>query len=203
MIRLSLAIIFNIIIINLWAQEYNEPWEFLQTTDSITIFVREIPNTEIRELKLTTEFNTSVKKLIETLKQVENMPTWSFTCRTTKLIKKTNNNELFFYYLADIPWPIKGKDVVLHLQFFHDSITGIHTITSNNFDGLVPINNDITRVDYMKAKWKITPINSKQVSVEYYISLKIGNSLPDWIINKAISYSPVKSMNSLKEIIEE
>ncbi len=202
MIKLFTIIAFNIILFSSLAQEYSEPWDLLKTTDSITLYVRKIPNTEIRELKLITTFKTSAVNLVSAIKDVEEMPEWSHTCRSTKLVKQISNMELFFHYVADIPWPIRGKDVVLHLEFFQDSVSGLHTITSNNYDGLLPPIEDITRVDYMKAKWIVMPISEELSKVEYFISLKINDTFPDWLINTAISYSPVHSMNALKEIVE-
>jgi len=110
---------------------------------------------------------------------------------------------LFYYYIADIPWPIQNRDVILHLKIFKDTINGIHTIISQNYNGLIPTNTGYTRISYMKAVWKITPISNKLTEMEYFITLKLSNNLPDWLINTAISYSPVKSINALKTIVEK
>jgi len=201
--RFLFFLAFNLILKYAASQDTIPSWFYLKTADSINIYYRTFPNTEIRELKLKTTFKASATSVVSVIKNVEAMHKWSHTCKSTKLIKKVNNNELFYYYIADIPWPIQNRDVILHLKIFKDTINGIHTIISQNYNGLIPTNTGYTRISYMKAVWKITPISNKLTEMEYFITLKLSNNLPDWLINTAISYSPVKSINALKTIVEK
>lgn len=183
-------------------QEVEVPWEKIDENEKLHIWFRKIENTEIKELKIKFESPAEAHQWISTIRNVENMSTWSHTCRSTELLQRDADNTLYFYYVADIPWPIRGRDVILQMHSFIDSLSGNSMITSNNYNGLIAEKEDYTRVNYMKARWEFIKMDNGITQIEYFISTEISNSFPDWLVEKAITYSPLKSINALREIVE-
>lgn len=203
--RMKFYLLFLIVIItrNLsYSQDYDTPWEHIDDKDNIRVYYRKIENTEIKELKLIYTTTATQEKWVRAISDVERMPEWSNTCRSATIIKKPNINDVYFHFIADVPWPITGRDVVLHMQVFQDSVTNNFGIISGSFDGLVPVSEDYIRTEYMRARWKFTPMEQGKNKIEYFISMKLTNSLPEWLVTKAITYSPIKSINALREIVE-
>lgn len=178
------------------------PWTAIDSTEGLSIWYRKIENTPIKELKINFDSKADAHDWVSAIRNVETMPEWSHTCRSTSLLKRDEDNTLYFYYIADIPWPIRGRDVVLQMHSFIDSVSGNPIITSNNYDGLVDEKEDYIRVRYMKARWEFKVKANGLTSIEYFISTEISNSFPDWLVEKAITYSPVKSIAALRKIIE-
>lgn len=198
----NLFIVLFLFSIVVSGQDTEVPWDKIDEEDNMVVWFRKYENSDVKELKLRFSSSASDLKWISTIQNVETMSDWSYTCKQSELVDSTDINDLYFYFVADIPWPIRGRDVVLHMQAFTDSISGNKILTTKSVTGMVPKNKDLTRVDYMRARWEFIQLPNDSTCIEYMISTEINNSLPDWLIEKAISYSPVKSIDALREIIE-
>lgn len=198
-----LLITTNLLILNSFAQQNKDNWVFFKESDGISVYFRNNENSNIKELKLTTTINTSVPVVESIITNVDLLHTWGFGCMESKLLKWVGTSELYYYYVADIPWPIADRDVVINMKITHDSISGITNIHSKNYNGMIPEREDRTRVQYVRAHWKLTPIKKDLMQVDFTISPDLGTNFPDWVVNYAMSYSPIRSMIALKEIVKE
>ncbi len=98
---------------------------------------------------------------------------------------------------------MNNRDLVIHMKVVQDSTTGIITINTQNFDGLVAKKNDYVRIKKMTGKWVLTPLKNGLVKMEYYILLNPSGNIPVWISNKAMGHFPIKSVIALKKIVEK
>ncbi|MFA6403338.1 MAG: START domain-containing protein [Salinivirgaceae bacterium] len=183
------------------AQENAGKWIFFKESNDITVYFRTAEKSNIKELKLTTTINATVQTVQSIITNVDLLHTWGYGCVESKLLKRVGTGELYYYYVADVPWPISDRDVVIHMKISHDSISGVTNINSMNYNGMIPEKEDRTRVQYVRAHWQLTPIKKDLMQLDFMISSDLGSNFPDWLVNYAMSYSPIKSMIALKEIV--
>lgn len=198
-----LLLLTNLLIINSFAQQKEEKWIFFKESNDISVYSRPNEKSTIKELKLTTTVNSSVQTVESVITNVDMLQTWGYGCMESKLLKWVGTKELYYYYVADIPWPISDRDVVIHMIISHDSISGITKINAMNYNGIIPEIEDRTRVQYVRAHWQLTPLKKDLMKLDFTISSDLGANFPDWLLNYAMSYSPIKSMIALKEIVKE
>jgi hypothetical protein len=198
-----LLLVTNLMFFNSFAQVTAEKWIFFKESNDISVYYRTSNKSNIKELKLTTTINSSVQTVQSIITNVDMLHTWGYGCMESKLLKWVGKGELYYYYAADIPWPISDRDVVINMKISHDSISGVTHINSMNYNGMIPEREDRTRVQYVRAHWQLTPLNKDLMQLDFTISSDLGANFPDWIVNYAMSYSPIKSMIALKEIVKE
>jgi hypothetical protein len=183
------------------AQDSDLPWIYVKEIDGVSIYHRYPKNSELKELKLITTARTNAKNVVYTLTNIDSLPQWGYLCIEASMVRFINKNEIYYYFVSGVPWPLSDRDIVIHMKVTQDS-TGIITINSKNFKGLVPEKNDLVRIKNMKAKWVLTPLNNEFINIEYYISMDPGGLIPKWMVNFGMTQGPVNTMNSLKEIVE-
>lgn len=201
--KLIILSAFLIIVLNLKSQEKAGEWIFFKESNNIKVYSRSSENSTIKELKLTTTAKTSTKKVVSLITNVERLPTWGYACKESILLKQVSANELYYYYAVDVPWPIEDRDVVINMKITHDTVTGVSKITTRNADNYIPEKEGVTRIYYVRAQWVFTPIKTGLIQIDFTIAADFGGNFPDWILNHAMSYSPIKSIVALKEKVED
>lgn len=201
--RYLVLIATQLILLTSIAQQNTGNWIFLKEANQISVYYRNNEKTTAKELRLTTRINASVRTVESIITNVDILKTWGYACIESKLLKRNGTGELFYYYAVDVPWPITDRDVVINMKIQHDSISGITHINSKNYRGLVPERMDRIRVQYVKAHWQLTPITENSMQLDFSIATELGSSFPDWLVNYAMSYSPIKSITALKIMAEK
>ena len=200
--RLLLIILFGFFGVKAFGLSDKYKWIFIKESDNISIYYRESDTLHYEELKFTTIYKSTPNEVLSIVSDVERLPQWSYICVGTEIIKVVSNKEWYYYYITETPWPLDNRDVVLHVTILQDSISGVITINSENFNGLLPEKEDYVRIVKLKSKYVLTPINENYVQVEFYFSTDPGGNIPLWVINSAISYGPIKTLTALKNIVE-
>jgi len=200
--RLLLIILFGFFGVKAFGLSDKYKWIFIKESDNISIYYRESDTLHYEELKFTTIYKSTPNEVLSIVSDVERLPQWSYICVGTEIIKVVSNKEWYYYYITETPWPLDNRDVVLHVTILQDSISGVITINSENFNGLLPEKEDYVRIVKLKSKYVLTPINENYVQVEFYFSTDPGGNIPLWVINSAISYGPIKTLTALKNLVE-
>lgn len=198
---------FISIVVLLFASDYllvaqnNYKWILIKESDNIEIYYRESDTLHYEELRFTTTYQATVQNIADVIRDIDNMPNWSYLCVETKMIKRINTNHYYYYYATDTPWPMTDRDVVLHITILTDSISGITTIHSENSTGWLPDKDDFVRIPRHKTRWVLTPLNKGKTKVEFYFSSDPGGLIPLWLLNSAISYGPIQTLTTLRGIL--
>lgn len=204
--KLRILVLFLLIFLvetNVLAQKDKEQWIFLKESNEISIYYRTPENSAIKELKLSTISKTTPSAIVSVISDIDLMPQWAYVCVETNLIKLVSQDEWYYYYISDAPWPLMDRDMVIHVKVSQDSTSRVVTINTENCNGLVAEKDDYIRIKKLIGKWVLTPLIDGLVQIELYISMDPGGIIPTWIINSAMSYGPIKTITSLKEILEE
>lgn len=178
-------------------------WELKRDKGGIKVYVRDSPDSKIKELKFTTKVEASLSTIAAVLTHVEGFDDWVYASVDSKTIKKASDTEVYYYTEIDFPWPFENRDLVLHSKFWQDAKTlAIHSQTTSahwmedNKKGLVRI----TKAD---LKWSFTPLGNGIVKVDYYLNSDPGGNIPAWMVNLAADQGPLQTMVKFKEMLEK
>jgi hypothetical protein len=192
-----------LLISNTFGQQHTDNWKFFKESNDISVYFRTHEKSTVKELKLTTKINATVQSVESIITNVDILKTWGYACLESKLLKRKGMGELYYYYAVDVPWPLSDRDVVINMKIRQDSLSGITDINSMNFNGLIPEKEDRTRLKYVKAHWQLIPINKNSMQLDFTIATELGSDFPDWLVNYAMSYSPIKSITALRNMAEK
>ncbi len=197
-IPLLFAIMF--LSINTFSQS-NADWELKRDKGGIKVYMREVPDSDIKELKFETEIEASLNAVAAILTNVEGFDDWVYASVISKTIKKVSDTEVFYYTEIDFPWPMSNRDLILHSKFWQDPHTlSIHSKTSSEHT-LEPEIDGIVRITKTDIHWIFTPIGNGRVKIDYYLNSDPGGSIPVWMINLAADQGPLQTMIKFKEEI--
>jgi hypothetical protein len=88
-------------------------WRMVDFENDIMVFARPSPNYDSNEFKVVTVINTRIEILVSVLRDIPAFPRWMAHCDTSQLLENKNNNHYLFYFVQNLPWPVKDRDMVI------------------------------------------------------------------------------------------
>lgn len=178
-------------------------WQLRTEKDGIKVYASDVANSKIKAIKVIGEFNATPAQLAEVVMDVNTATEWVYHLKSSSLIKRVSNNELYYYAEVSLPWPAANRDFVAHLIATQDPHTKTITIDGPAIPGYVPVKKGLVRIDNSVGKWIITPLSAKQVRVEYSIHVDPGGSLPAWLVNMFADEAPIQIFKNLKNELQK
>jgi hypothetical protein len=191
-------ILFLILGHNVFAQQ--SKWRFVKETNDIKVFYRELPNTNLKEVKIQTTFNSSLSAFVEALTDVDSYPKWVYKDLKSRKIKEIAPGESIYYNMLDFPWPLNDRDVVIHTKVTQNPQTKEVTSVSYAMPKVLPNTEEVVRIKEFNSKWVLTPVDKKIVA-EYVFSSNPGGNIPVWMVNMSLDAGPVHTIQNLKKLL--
>lgn len=180
-----------------------QDWELKRDKGGIKVYVRDSPDSKIKELKFTTQVEASLNSIAAVLTNVEGFDEWVYAAVISKTIKKVSDTEVYYYTEMDFPWPFDNRDLVLHSTFWQDKKTmAIHSKTTSTH-WMEAEKKGIVRITKADLYWTFTPIGNGKVRVDYYLNSDPAGSIPAWMVNLAADQGPLQTMIKFKEMLEK
>ncbi len=178
------------------------PWELKKDKKDIKVYVRDSPDSPIKQLKMKFSVEASMSAIVLLLQDVAAIPDWVYKCPEAYHLKKINNNEEIYYNLVDFPWPLDDRDLIVKNILIQDSITKVVRSESFNKPAYIPAKEGIVRIPKLHLWWEFTPRGDGIVDVEYFLSSDPGGLIPAWMINLAIDQGPTQTIKAFRKILK-
>lgn len=186
---------------SLFAQKKSDGWAFKNEKDGVKVYYKK--TSDVHEIKLVTSLKTSLSGVIQLFSEVENYTKWGYKISETKMLKKVNDQDFYYYSKIDFPWPLSDRDLIVQTKLEQDSVTRRVTSTSWSKYDYLPENKDVVRMKTTTTKWTLVPGAGGWLYVEYYIYADPGGSIPDWLVNMAIDVGPRETIKSMRTILQQ
>jgi len=112
------------------AQNNNNSWELVKNCNNIKVYTQDVPNQQIKKVKVETIAKTTLSELITIFKDAENHSNWVFMSESAKIIEVINDNNWKYYSYTDTPWPVSDRDYYTNVVLHQNKIDYSVTITS-------------------------------------------------------------------------
>ena len=177
-------------------------WEVVQKKDGITVFVRKNALSPIKEVRVETEIKASLSALVYIIKHAEKQPEWAYSTAEARVLKQYSNFHWVTYTRTDSPWPVEDRDCVTDvlMRQLLDSTIILNTI---GIDSLLKPQEEAVRLPLIKNRWVLTPINANTSKVRFQLLLKLGGSVPDWVVNLFIENGPFNTLDNFRKEVEK
>ena len=177
-------------------------WTFSKEVEGIRIYHRQSGNSQVKELKINFTVNAGLQPILAVLRDIDAFPDWIYNCAEARLLDG-NGQKIIYYHRIDFPWPLSDRDAVSLATYKQDPQTGIVYSVNRAMEGLVPDQDGVIRLSDMEIRWVVTPVETGESKVDYYLRTDPGGSLPAWLINLAIDKGPVKSMKAFRDLVSK
>lgn len=176
-------------------------WELKNDEDGIEVYLRKRTGDRFKEIKIVTQLKTSLNELMAALNDIEARKDWVYRCSEAKLLQQIDHQTMIYYVKSNFPYPIKDRDIVIQYTWEQDPTTKVIVTRSRAIDDIMKDTKSTIRVLNYQSNYVLTPLEDGTVQIEYVTQLDPAGSLPSWLVNKAITSGPTKSMNALFDIL--
>jgi len=196
---IALAFILNLTIT---AGETGDGWVLEKNKDDIRIWTRKTGESKIKSIKAIAIYDASIAQLTSVLTDIEAYPKWMSDVETTKILKKVSENEMYYYLLLDVPWPLSNRDNVVHLKLENDPETKSIKATVEGHADYIPENPGVVRVPNSMGVWMLNPVGEEKTELIFEYTADPGGNIPAWAVNMFIIDGPFKTLSNLREFIK-
>lgn len=198
-ILISWSLLFSIVGI---AQKAG-PWELKKDKKDLKVYVRDSPDSPIKQLKMKFSVEASMSAIVLLLQDIAAIPDWVYKCPEAYHLKKINHSEEVYYNRMDFPWPLDDRDLIVKNTLVQDPVTKVVRSESFNKPSYIPAKEGIVRIPKLHLWWEFTPRNNGIVDVEYFLSSDPGGFIPAWMINLAIDQGPTQTIKAFRKVLKE
>src|SRR6186713_1044434 len=97
-----------------------ENWKLKSNKDGIAIFLRSLPDSKFKAVKVECEVNATLSQLVAVILDVKTGAEWVYSTKSSILLRQVSPSELFYYSEVSIPWPASNRDFIAHLITVQD-----------------------------------------------------------------------------------
>lgn len=167
-------------------------------------FPNKKPGATSRELKTEFTVNSSIQKVLKSIKDESLVKEWQTHTTDYKIYHKTDTTVWEEYSRHNIPWPLNDQDTFLEYKLREITPGSEYFISfKSKVDKTVPVYENINRVELV-GSWRFTLIEPGVVKVIYRVQSAPGSTnVPRMIVDPVIRNNIVASIRSLTEIVEK
>ena len=180
---------------------FENDWKLVVDKEGIKIYTKKEEGAKVLATRVVMDLSMSVEEVRSRVMDVGNHKDWMNTVVTSDLLRKEDNGIMVSYYVADVPWPVTDRDIVL---IWESSKEGNMTvIKSKQITGEKPEVDGKVRVPYQDNYYKLTPLPNGGCHFDYVGKADPGGSLPSWLANMFVTDVPFKTWKKFKEKFEK
>ena len=196
----------NLLILNIMSLLFlnlaiGDDWELVKQTTDLSIYVRYVEDSAIKEVKIDGNLTCELKELVAALEDIPGQKEWLMRTMDAYILDDNGFGQFSYYLSTDLPFPVKDRDIIVAYKRSYDPTAKKLEIAYHDLKDRLPENNKLVRIPTMQARYLITEKADNVITLEYYLKIDIGGVIPNWVVNMAITKGPESTMNSLFEII--
>lgn len=176
-------------------------WDIVKETDDIIVYTRKSDNSKFKEVKINMRIKCTMNELVAALEDVDAHKDWVPYTIDSKMVKKDSDAEFYYYVSSDFPFPAKDRDVVIYYEREQAQDSKVVITRSEAAPEVLPEEDGFVRVPVFSSIYVLTPQNDGIIDIEYLLKVSPGGKIPAWIINLGVTKGPIKTMESLVDLI--
>ena len=177
-------------------------WKQKKDKDGIKIYTSTVEGSPFKAVRGEMVVEGRLASLVALVEDLDACPSWADLCKEARIEKRLSDSESFAYIYNDIPFPVKDRDVYTHVVWAVNSESGKVSMTSTATEGGTPKTKAV-RIKNAVSQWHFTPVDNGKVMVENFAHIDPNGPTPAWVTNMMLVSSPFKSMNKMREMIEQ
>src|SRR5258708_19391859 len=92
-----------------------ENWKLKSDRDGIAIFLRSLPDSKFKAVKVECELVASLSQLVAVILDVNTGDQWVYSTKSSVLLKRVSPSQFYYYSQVIIPCPPSNRTLIPHL----------------------------------------------------------------------------------------
>lgn len=177
-------------------------WQLSKDQNNIKVFTRKTDSSAFKSVKVEAVLLGSCEKLAGIILGIEKNIKWVYKTNALHLIKRFSPNELIYYAETSLPWPMRNRDQAIRITAYPDTINHSLKIITRGEPTAIAETKGIVRVPYFLGVWQVKAISPDKISIEYYLDVDPGGSVPAWMSNMFVAKGPYETFMNLAELLK-
>ena len=181
--------------------EGDATWVKVSEDDGITAYMRHEKGSSIFEGKIVGLIEAPIAAIEAILRDPNTMKEYAFNCCESypiELPEMVKSEDIkYAYQRMRMPWPVKDRDCVAHIDFTTDPRTGAIFANGKGLDAPYPLADEIIRMPVSIAIYTLVPKGEKQTEMTMEGIVDPGGNLPEWVVSL---FSKIGSIKTFKNI---
>jgi hypothetical protein len=154
----------------------------------------------VKERKAEMVINGDMSSVLGILSDPSQTKLWMENVSDSYLIKKESDKIWSSYTYFSLPWPFENRDLVSVSSLkSYDSGTAIIEMTS--IEGILPVNENATRLTNYRATWKIADLGNGQVYISFSAMTATPPQYPRFVIDPVVRGAFLRNLIKLRLIL--
>lgn len=193
-----LAVLIEVLFLNLvLLGQGASNWKQVRNSDNIIVYVKKIPASQLKKVKVETVLKTTLTELVTLIKDAENHNKWVFFNERARIIEETDDFHWKYYGYMDSPWPVFDRDFITDVTLCQDKTDCSITILSVAIPDFLPEDEDCVRIPYLTSLWCLVPMGNDSIHISLELEVDIGGKIPIWLVNMAVTKGPLSTIKGL------
>ncbi|HNL79275.1 MAG TPA: hypothetical protein PKL69_02855 [Agitococcus sp.] len=169
----------------------------------ITTWAKREDGKNIRSFKIEMIAQADLETIARVHFDVDNIKRWFWETKESKLLKKVNDKEYYYYQVFNAPLTIPDRDAIIRVQVEpFNAKRGYMAMKLTFIAEFMPAQPGKVRVDALNYYLRFTPIdkNTTRIEVDGYVDP--GGITPAWAINFVQRTAPYTTMIGLARMLQ-
>ncbi|MCG8907781.1 MULTISPECIES: START domain-containing protein [Pseudomonas] len=178
-----------------------EDWKLEKEDDGVKVFLSPVAGSKYKAYRGVVDIKADVAKINALQEDVAGSCKWIHACAEMRLLKTEGENS-WTYSKIDMPWPVTGRDVVIHVTTEKTADGGLirHLKAEPTY---IPEEKGEIRVPKLIGEWKLVPKGAGVTEVTYQVQTEPGGSIPSWLANSFVVDAPMNTLKGLRSAAEK
>jgi hypothetical protein len=182
---------------------FSQDWKFIKEKDGIKIYTRNDETNPVKSYKGETTLNTTMAKISHIIGRIESFDWWEEDISRIDVLEYKEEEYIKYYLIYDVPWPLDDRDLCVNSVITNDPVTGTRTVFATPIEGLIPEQPGMVRIKNYWQKWVMEPDGTDKVHIVLEGSVDPGGAIPAWIVNMAITDTPLNIIRKVREQVSK
>jgi hypothetical protein len=190
----SLVLLYSAVRL-VWRFSGSNEWELVRNENGIQVYSLKEPGTDLTQFKGVVRVNSSLNRIVAWLQDPE-------TCRDARCVDPRTlaqvDDQLQYVSMQfNMPFYLRRREFVMRARFHQIPSTKEIWAEYAAAPDKAPASDCCFRVTDMNNMWRITPLQTGQIEIEYTMNMDWGGFLPDVLSNRI---RPRYMYNQLRKI---
>ena len=177
-------------------------WKLKLIKEEVSIYTRNVDYSRVKELKMVTRVKSDIQTISDVLDDINTYKKWMHGFRRGKDVKILSPTKKITYSVINFPDPLDDRNLLSQTTVIRDTINGTVTFTANALTDESYRNEDMVMITEFSSTWVLKPLADGTVEIESYLFCDPAGNLPNFLINRMLYRSPLKTILKLRKLVE-
>ncbi len=177
-----------------WAQK---DWTLKSNKSGLDIYTKTVTASGLKGIKVKGSLPATLSQMVALIMDVDASAEWVYATKSSKLLKKISDKELYYYSEVELPWPLSNRYFIAHLTVSQNEKTKVVTIIGPTIPDYLPTTEGVVRVSHSYGKWVLSSLNKNNTHIEYTLEVDPGGNIPVWLVNLFSTSGPTHSFKKM------